>query len=196
MISKDTEDKNSSEGNLSNGENTYGPSSNKSISISPRNKNYPKPISSEDCDKNSDKTAEKKNNFYPFMARTTSKIVASDSFVSVMRTSNVHSVLCVTNVPEEFLDLISAEIMVDPITLCSGHTYDRDSIMTWVTKNGHVDPITKEQLITHPVNLKTNILLKKLIEDFIKGLTTDCLKKGEEIRTLVKLWINKRGIDY
>ena len=96
-------------------------------------------------------------------------------------------------IPEEYFDIFSGEIMVDPVTVSSGHTYERAYIEDWCSKHGNKDPTTREKLINSTGRMKTNVVIKKSIERFLLGLDASDLKKYESARELVGLWIQKRG---
>ena len=71
------------------------------------------------------------------------------------------------DVPDQFLDPISYELMVDPV-LCSksGHTYDRKTIEDCIEQNG-VDPITQQKI--KKKHLVPNRTLKELIDEWKKA---------------------------
>ncbi|GAA0153969.1 hypothetical protein LIER_43253 [Lithospermum erythrorhizon] len=56
---------------------------------------------------------------------------------------------------------ISLELMTNPITLSTGHTYDRSSILKWFATGNHTFPKTCESLVC--IDLLPNVALKKLI---------------------------------
>ena len=47
--------------------------------------------------------------------------------------------------PHEFLCAITYEVMEDPVTVCSGHSYEREAIVQWL-ENHNTDPITNIEL--------------------------------------------------
>ncbi|GFP80091.1 U-box domain-containing protein 19 [Phtheirospermum japonicum] len=57
---------------------------------------------------------------------------------------------------------ISLEIMTDPVTIPTGHTYDRKSIAKWFKSGNHTCPKTGQRLIS--VDLVPNLALKRLIK--------------------------------
>eukprot|EP00210_Caulerpa_lentillifera_P002427 g2326.t1 len=62
---------------------------------------------------------------------------------------------------------ISREIMNDPVVLkCSGMTYERSSIETWIQKGHRVDPLTNKELRT--MELVPNQCVKSMCELFLK----------------------------
>jgi len=68
-------------------------------------------------------------------------------------------------IPDYLMCPITCDLILDPVLLSSGHTYEREEIQKHFSQNGHKDPVTNES-----VNDKTidNINLKQAIEDFIK----------------------------
>ncbi|KAK7828707.1 U-box domain-containing protein 19 [Quercus suber] len=72
---------------------------------------------------------------------------------------------------DDFRCPISLEFMVDPVTLSTGHTYDRASITKWFKagKNIKTCPKTGQKLVDS--ELVPNLLLKRLIQQY-------CLENG------------------
>ncbi|KAM3754228.1 hypothetical protein ACB098_03G150200 [Castanea mollissima] len=72
---------------------------------------------------------------------------------------------------DDFRCPISLEFMVDPVTLSTGHTYDRSSIMKWFKagKKMKTCPKTGQKLVDS--ELVPNLLLKRLIQQY-------CLENG------------------
>ncbi|KAJ0094356.1 hypothetical protein Patl1_16172 [Pistacia atlantica] len=66
--------------------------------------------------------------------------------------------------PDDFRCPISLEIMKDPVTLCSGHTYDRASILKWFRAGNSTCPKTGERLKNK--ELVSNLALKRTIQDW------------------------------
>ncbi|KAL3636341.1 hypothetical protein CASFOL_020888 [Castilleja foliolosa] len=62
---------------------------------------------------------------------------------------------------DDFRCPISLEIMTDPVTISTGHTYDRKSISKWFKSGNHTCPKTGQRLIS--VDLVPNLALKRLI---------------------------------
>lgn len=69
------------------------------------------------------------------------------------------------NIPEFLKCPITLDLMLEPILLSSGHTYEKDELTKHFTKNGYIDPLTKE---TVQPELIDNINLRQAIEDFIE----------------------------
>ncbi|KAE8716535.1 equilibrative nucleotide transporter 1-like [Hibiscus syriacus] len=59
---------------------------------------------------------------------------------------------------------ISLEMMSDPVTLSSGHTYDRCSILKWLSSGSTTCPKTGEKLTS--TGLVPNLVLKRMIQQY------------------------------
>ncbi|CAI9775391.1 unnamed protein product [Fraxinus pennsylvanica] len=66
--------------------------------------------------------------------------------------------------PDDLRCPITLEIMIDPVTISTGHTYDRSSIMRWFKSGNHTCPKTGERLMS--VDLVPNLALKRLIRQY------------------------------
>lgn len=66
--------------------------------------------------------------------------------------------------PDDFRCPISLEIMKDPVTLSTGHTYDRASILKWFRAGNSTCPKTGERLQSK--ELLANLVLKRIIQDW------------------------------
>lgn len=66
--------------------------------------------------------------------------------------------------PEDFRCPISLELMIDPVTVSTGQTYDRASIQKWLSAGNLLCPKTGERLTCS--DLVPNSSLKKLINQF------------------------------
>jgi len=64
-------------------------------------------------------------------------------------------------IPDEFFCPISAEIMIDPVMIEDGHTYERDSIEAWFEKHD-TSPLTNVVIKTK--QMFPNLALRKLID--------------------------------
>ncbi|KAE8710208.1 equilibrative nucleotide transporter 1-like [Hibiscus syriacus] len=62
---------------------------------------------------------------------------------------------------------ISLELMSDPVTLSTGHTYDRCSILKWLNSGHATCPKTGEKLTS--TELVPNLVLKAMIQQFCAG---------------------------
>ncbi|PRP81596.1 hypothetical protein PROFUN_01103 [Planoprotostelium fungivorum] len=66
-------------------------------------------------------------------------------------------------IPHEYLDPITQELMLDPVLCCDGYTYERGSIEKWL-RTSHTSPMTNLKLQTK--KMFENRVLKNLIEQF------------------------------
>jgi hypothetical protein len=74
-------------------------------------------------------------------------------------------------VPVDFYDVISGDVMADPVMASDGHSYSRDSITQWIQtcrreRRRPISPLTREELASD--SLRPNITLKKPIVDYPK----------------------------
>jgi len=72
----------------------------------------------------------------------------------------------VDEIPCSFICPITQEIMVDPVTTCDGHTYDRVAISSWLSRRA-TSPLTSEPL-EHTV-LVANKLVRSMIIEFAEA---------------------------
>ncbi|KAI3519745.1 hypothetical protein L1887_08960 [Cichorium endivia] len=70
----------------------------------------------------------------------------------------------VINIPDEYRCPISLDLMLDPVIVASGHTYDRVSIAQWINSGHHTCPKSGKRLIH--MALIPNYALKSLIHQF------------------------------
>jgi hypothetical protein len=68
-------------------------------------------------------------------------------------------------IPDYLICPITCELILDPVLLSSGHTYEREVITTHFEKNGFKDPMTGEAV---NANIVDNINLRQAIEDYIE----------------------------
>lgn len=66
--------------------------------------------------------------------------------------------------PDDFRCPISLELMSDPVTIETGHTYDRSSILKWFRSGNLTCPNTAKRLIT--TEMVPNLVLRKLIQQY------------------------------
>ena len=69
-----------------------------------------------------------------------------------------------SNIPEHFLCPITYSIMTDPVIADDGYTYERSSIMSWLSQK-NVSPMTRQTMSLN--SLKPNRLIKDLIDEFL-----------------------------
>lgn len=68
-------------------------------------------------------------------------------------------------IPPYFLCPISLDIMKDPVAICTGITYDRESIEKWIfSQNKTTCPVTKQPL--SDTDLTPNVTLRRLIQSW------------------------------
>ncbi|GLT60434.1 hypothetical protein SLA2020_332010 [Shorea laevis] len=67
-------------------------------------------------------------------------------------------------IPYHFRCPISLELMRDPVTVCTGQTYDRASIESWVATGNSTCPVTRSPLTDF--TLIPNHTLRRLIQDW------------------------------
>ncbi|XP_022143444.1 U-box domain-containing protein 21 isoform X1 [Momordica charantia] len=67
-------------------------------------------------------------------------------------------------IPSHFLCPISLDLMKDPVILCTGITYDRESIEKWIDAGNFLCPVTKQGLTGF--DLIPNHALRRMIQDW------------------------------
>jgi TPR repeat protein len=97
-------------------------------------------------------------------------------------TFEVNGKTITADVPNNFICSIAHDIMVDPVILSDGHSYERNSIMEWLETH-NISPLTGAQLVNN--NMIPNHALKSVIEDFLKDIYNK--KLIEQIGELEKL---------
>ncbi|KAE8726183.1 hypothetical protein F3Y22_tig00007227pilonHSYRG00003 [Hibiscus syriacus] len=80
--------------------------------------------------------------------------------------------------PEDFRCPISLELMIDPVTVSTGQTYDRSSIQKWLKAGHTICPKTGEKLASTELVPNTN--LRKLIHQFCADNGVSLAKKGKK----------------
>ncbi|XVF12112.1 hypothetical protein REPUB_Repub08aG0086100 [Reevesia pubescens] len=80
--------------------------------------------------------------------------------------------------PEDFRCPISLELMIDPVTISTGQTYDRSSIQKWFKAGNTICPKTGEKLTNTELVPNTN--LHKLIHQFCADNGVSLAKTGKE----------------
>lgn len=83
-----------------------------------------------------------------------------------------------TFVPEEFYCPISGDLMTEPVSEASGHTYEKDQIMRWL-QTKQTSPMTNLPL--HIADLTPNLAMKRSIESLRHKLHQDQLKIDSRI---------------
>ncbi|CAN4124228.1 unnamed protein product [Withania somnifera] len=85
---------------------------------------------------------------------------------------------------DDFRCPITLEIMSDPVTIASGHTYDRSSILKWFRAGNCTCPKTGERLTS--IDLVPNLALKLLIKQYCYVNGIPFVETGRQNRDTVK----------
>ncbi|KAJ8526313.1 hypothetical protein K7X08_028790 [Anisodus acutangulus] len=67
-------------------------------------------------------------------------------------------------IPSHFLCPISLDLMKDPVTLCTGISYDRENIEKWIESGNSTCPVTNQPL--RNFDLIPNHAIRKMIQDW------------------------------
>lgn len=86
---------------------------------------------------------------------------------------------------DDFRCPITLEIMSDPVTIASGHTYDRSSILKWFRAGNSNCPKTGERLMN--IDLVPNLALKLLIKQYCSVNGIPFVETGKRNRDSIKL---------
>jgi len=88
---------------------------------------------------------------------------ANESMRNIMGTLMEKSVFAIEHrpLPKSFYCVITTELISDPVITPDGHTYEREAIEAWISRNGD-SPITREQLAIS--DLRPNNALYELIQ--------------------------------
>ncbi|KAM7252903.1 hypothetical protein ACFE04_025521 [Oxalis oulophora] len=78
-------------------------------------------------------------------------------------------------IPHEFLCPITLEIMIDPVIVATGVTFERDSIQKWIDTNHMTCPKTRQALVH--LSLAPNFALKNLIQQWCEKTNFKLPKK-------------------
>ncbi|KAE8687985.1 equilibrative nucleotide transporter 1-like [Hibiscus syriacus] len=81
---------------------------------------------------------------------------------------------------------ISLELMSDPVTLSTGHTYDRRSILKWLNSGHATCPKTGKKLTS--TKMVPNLVLKSMIQQFCagNGVSVVSSRKNRDITRTIK----------
>ena len=94
-------------------------------------------------------------------------------------------------VPDDFYCPITGELMVNPVSEPNGHSYEKESILRWLSTKEE-SPITREPL--QESQLTDNIALRRSIETIREKLTEDQFKVDSRISELeLKPFIDTLG---
>ncbi|KAI3462372.1 hypothetical protein Pfo_019035 [Paulownia fortunei] len=83
-------------------------------------------------------------------------------------------------IPPLFRCPISLDLFKDPVTLCTGQTYDRSCIEKWLAAGNLTCPVTMQKL--HDSSMVPNHTLRHLIDEWLHSnskIETDCLELTE-----------------
>ncbi|KAL5993044.1 hypothetical protein ACLOJK_013964 [Asimina triloba] len=69
------------------------------------------------------------------------------------------------SIPPLFRCPISLDLFTDPVTLCTGQTYDRPSIEKWLADGNHTCPVTMQRL--HDFTMVPNSTLRRMIDHWL-----------------------------
>ncbi|XP_004502944.1 U-box domain-containing protein 25-like [Cicer arietinum] len=69
-------------------------------------------------------------------------------------------------IPHLFRCPISLDLLEDPVTLCTGQTYDRSSIQKWISAGNFTCPVTMQKL--HDLSFVPNHTLRHLIHQWLQ----------------------------
>lgn len=69
-------------------------------------------------------------------------------------------------IPHLFMCPISLDLFKDPVTLCTGQTYDRSSIEKWLAAGNFTCPVTMQKL--HDLSMVPNHTLRHLIDQWLQ----------------------------
>ena len=81
-------------------------------------------------------------------------------------------------VPDDFYCPITGDLMVDPVSEPNGHSYEKESILRWLSTKKE-SPMTREPL--DESQLTDNIALRRSIESIRERLTDDQFKVESRI---------------
>ncbi|KAF2292097.1 hypothetical protein GH714_010114 [Hevea brasiliensis] len=70
------------------------------------------------------------------------------------------------SIPHLFICPISLDLFKDPVTLCTGQTYDRSSIEKWLSAGNLTCPVIMQKL--HDLSMVPNHTLRHLIDDWLQ----------------------------
>ena len=94
---------------------------------------------------------------------------------------------------EKYLDPLTGDLIVEPVSLSTGNTYDMSTLLNYTKANGPYDPINRKPLSIDDLLLNEDQSVKKRIEDVLVDFESHILAKNEEDRVLIGKWIESRG---
>ncbi|CAN4097689.1 unnamed protein product [Withania somnifera] len=103
-----------------------------------------------------------------------------------------------SDIPDELRCPISLDLIMDPVIVASGHTYDRNSITQWINSGHHTCPKSGQRLIH--MALIPNYALKSLIQQWCQEnnipITEPTLTPMDSESSSSKIKKHDRAIDY
>ncbi|KAH9295178.1 hypothetical protein KI387_038766 [Taxus chinensis] len=102
-----------------------------------------------------------------------------------MKSEAGEQIIISSHVPPLFICPISLQIMRDPVTLCTGVTYDRDFIRKWLRRGNNVCPVTAQ--ILHTRDLIPNHTLANIIQKW----RHNALEKSDPVYNMVRQTIRQ-----
>lgn len=78
---------------------------------------------------------------------------------------NFEEKLSFLSIPEDFICPLTGKLFEDPVTLETGHTFEREAIKQWFDERNKTCPITGKQL-DHISVPSTNLVLKRVVHNW------------------------------
>lgn len=86
--------------------------------------------------------------------------------------------------PDDFRCSISLDFMIDPVTVATGHTYDRSSIQKWLRAGNFICPNTGEKLKNR--ELVPNLALRRIIHQYCTENSIPFAEPGRKKRDITR----------
>ncbi|XP_027073631.1 U-box domain-containing protein 26-like [Coffea arabica] len=96
-------------------------------------------------------------------------------------------------IPPLFKCPISLDLFTDPVTLCTGQTYDRSSIEKWLAAGNLTCPVTMQKL--DDLSMVPNHTLRHLIDQWLQEDSQFCLDYREMINHVDCISVLKHRLD-
>merc|ERR1711964_459007 len=96
--------------------------------------------------------------------RLTAKIVEYNQARTAVKGGKHSKVELELDAPNEFQCPISLEVMIDPVVIVSGHTYEREAIEKWFDEGHRTCP--KSHVWVENTTTVPNLTLRTMIQDF------------------------------
>ncbi|KAJ0507387.1 putative U box domain, armadillo-like helical, Zinc finger, RING/FYVE/PHD-type [Helianthus annuus] len=101
-------------------------------------------------------------------------------FAKKLDLKNMIQELSLSEIPSVFICPISLEPMEDPVTLCTGQTYERSNILKWFGLGHFICPTTMQELWDD--NVTPNNTLQKLIHTWFSQMYFRMKKRSEDVQ--------------